>query len=228
MSNPVKKPHAQKKHPKPATVRAKVKVGSASLPKKLDISNGYLLAQAGNDPQNKLGTEATALIEARAALMLVLKKEGEIKVEKDANEAAYVIAVANHDAATMDYATAAAKLSAGDKSMLTTLGVTAAAPPTKATNAAAGGTTLTVSRGPNAGDVVFKCRKVAGAGAYIVEYKLEPSLPTDAWLPPGGIITKYVSATVSGLAPEQQVRGRIRGVGGTLGPWSTEVVARAR
>jgi hypothetical protein len=66
---------------------------------------------------------------------------------------------------------------------------------------------------------------VPRAGAYVFEYKLEPSQPADPWL--NAATTTQASAMVHGLAPEQQIRGRVRAIGVTAGPWSAEVVGRA-
>jgi hypothetical protein len=62
--------------------------------------------------------------------------------------------------------------------------------------------------------------------------------PRPAQRPPGTIagrprtaldrLTKHVTTTVSGLAPEQLVRGRVRAIGGVAGAWSAEVVGRAQ
>jgi hypothetical protein len=67
---------------------------------------------------------------------------------------------------------------------------------------------------------------VTNAGSYVFQYKLEPSLPTDPWL--GTVPTKLASTIISGLAPEQLIRARAQAVGVAVGPWSVEVVGRAR
>lgn len=224
------KPHVHKppKHPKPPRVRAKVGLAKAKAATKLDISSGYVIAQANNDPQGKLAPEATTLSTRRASLLGLLGTQATLKVQKDANDAAVVVAFAAHDQATMDYAHAAAEIAAGDASLLSTLGVAAATSGVKGAKDAVGMPVLVLGPGTNDGELLFKCKAIAHAGAYMFEYKLEPSLPTDPWLPQGGIITKHARTTVTGLAPEQAVRGRARAVGGAPGPWSAEVVGKAK
>jgi hypothetical protein len=140
-----------------------------------------------------------------------------------------VVGFAAHDQATMDYANAAAEVAGGDPSVLATLGVTVAAKGVKGAHDNVGAPALSVGVGVNDGDALFKCKAEPYAGAYVFQYKLEPSQITDPWLPAAGpIMTKYPHTTVSGLAPEQAVRGRVRAVGGLPGPWSAEVVGRAR
>lgn len=218
-----------KKHPKPARVRPKVGIGKAKIDAKLTISGGYVAAQTANDPTKQLATEAATLSTTRTALSGALASRVSILAAKSANEATIVVAVANHDEAANAYAQAAAKVSNGDASVLATLGVAAAATGVKgAHDNVDAPTKLTVGAGVNAGDVDLKCKRVAYAGAYLFEYKLEPSLPTDPWLPQGGIMTTHVETTVSGLAEGQLVRGRVKAVGGLPGPWSAEVVGRAK
>jgi hypothetical protein len=84
----------------------------------------------------------------------------------------------------------------------------------------------TIVAGKNDGEATIKCHRVPSAGSYLFEYKLEPSQPTDPWL--GNINTKLVSTTVSGLAPAQLLRARVRAIGAAPGPWSVEVVGRAK
>jgi hypothetical protein len=85
---------------------------------------------------------------------------------------------------------------------------------------------LSIVKGPNEGDAKLKCGRVPYAGSYVFEYKLEPSLPTDPWL--GTITTKLSSAPLTGLPAAQLIRARARAIGVTAGPWSVEVVGRAR
>ncbi len=188
------------KHPKPARVRPKVGLSKANTAAKLDISEGYVTAQATNDPTGKLATQATALKTARTNLVGLLGTQGQIAAQKDANDAAVVVAFAAHDQATMDYATAAADVAAGDASLLTTLGVAAAAKGVRGAHDSVGSPTLAVTAGVNDGEALLKCKAEPYAAAYVFQYKLEPSQPTDPWLPQAGpIMTKYPHTTVSGL-----------------------------
>jgi hypothetical protein len=218
-----------KKHPKPARVRPKTGVGKAKYNKKLDISAGYVAAQAQNDTANKLQPQAQRLVSVRTNLTALLGKRVQLQQEKNANDAAVVVAVVEHDQATNDYAQEAAIVAAGDRSVLATYGVAAAADGVRGANDQVGVTSkLTVLPGAVSGEARLRCKKVPHAGAYLFEYKLEPSQPTDPWLPQGGILTTHVETTVGGLAPEQLLRGRVRAIGGVVGGWSEEVVGRAK
>ena len=225
---PLKKAHKPPKHPKPARVRPNVGLTRAKAAKKLDTSSGYLTAQANNDPQNKLATQAATLKTARTNLVALLGTQGQLKAQKDANDAAIVVGFAVHDQATRDYAIAAAGVAGGDASLLATLGVTAATTGVRGAHDDVGTPVLVIAAGANDGDALFKCKVVPYAGAYVFEYRLEPSQPTDPWLPQGGIMTKHAHATVSGLAKGQAIRGRARAIGGTPSAWSTEEVGRAQ
>jgi hypothetical protein len=219
----------KKKHPKPARVRPRTGVGKAKLNKKLDISGGYIAAQAQNDTANKLQPQAQRLVGARTNLTALLGKRVQIQQEKNANDAAIVLAVVEHDTATTDYAQEAAVIAAGDRSVLATYGVAAAADGVRGANDQVGVTSkLAVVAGAVSGEAVLRCKKVPHAGAYLFEYKLEPSQPSDPWLPQGGILTTHVETTVGGLAPEQLLRGRVRAIGGVVGGWSEEVTGRAK
>ncbi len=85
---------------------------------------------------------------------------------------------------------------------------------------------LKVLAGAILGEAKLKCGAVPHAGSYVFQYKLEPSQPTNPWL--GNISTKLVWTNVAGLAPEQLIRARVQAVGVTAGPWSTEMVGRAK
>jgi hypothetical protein len=214
------------KHPKPARVRPKVGLSRAKEATKLEISAGYLASQASNDPTNKLGPQAGTLKSTRANLVALLGTQDTIKAQTEANDAAIVVAFAAHDQATMEYANAAATIAAGDASLLATLGVAAAMSGTKGSHDEVGTPALTIAAGTNDGDVLFKCKAVPHAAAYMFEYKLEPSQPTDPWL--GALVTKHAQTTVHGLPKEQAIRGRARAIGGAPGPWSAEVIGKAQ
>jgi hypothetical protein len=221
----IKKPP---KHPKPPRVRPKVGLAQAKEDKKLEISAGYLASQASNDPTNALAPQASALKAQRANLVALLGTHDTLMAQKDANDAAIVVAFAGHDQAIMSYANAAATFAAGDASVLSTLGVTAASSTKSPAKDDVGAPTLVIVAGLVDGDAVLKCKAVAHAGAYMFEYKLEPSLPTDPWLPSGALVTKHAQATVGGLPKGQAIRGRARAVGAAPGPWSDEVVGKAQ
>ncbi len=215
---------ANVKHPPPARVRPKVgsKRNRNAL---LALGQKYISGQSAADPQGKLATQATAVGTTRTALVALLTKKADLTAQLDANQGAIVIADAQYGEAIAGYASAAAAYVNGDASLLANLGVDAASNPTKP-GEPVGTAVLTIKPGAQDGDAVLKCRRVPKASAYLFEYKLEPSQPTDPWL--GNFTTKLASVTVPGLAPAQAIRGRVRAIGVTPGPWSVEVVGRAK
>jgi hypothetical protein len=216
-------------HPAPAQVRPKVGPRK-TVDKKLERSASYLAAQAEGDPANKLGPIAAALSAAHQDLTAKLGLKVTLQAQVDMNNAAIVSATRRLDVATVDYARGAARLADTDAVVLGALGVAAAkkSGPKGARKVPEAPALLVISTGASPGEALLKCRKVAYAGSYVFEYKLEPSQPADPWLPGGGIQTMLVSATVSGLAPSQQIRARVRAVGAMSSAWSEEVVGRAR
>ena len=216
------------KVPKP--VKGKVSTEkSKQTAKRLEISQGYLAAQQANDPTNQLAPQVAALVAARTTLTGGLAKKPLIAAEATANEAVILTGGIAHEEAMVDYVRAASKMAGSNPATLLALGVPVAAKGVKGANNVVGAVEgLTVGAGKIAGEATLKAKGVAHAASYIFQYKLEPSLPTDPWLPPNGIITKHVSATVTGLAPQQLIRARAAAVGGAPGPWSAEVVGRAR
>ena len=213
----------------PAQVQPVVELNT-SLSAKLALGKSYLAAQQQADPQNKLGPQTTALRTSCDSIDTRLELKGELDAKAEANNAEIIRSIGPLNIALVDYGRAAARVAGTDAALLGALGVTAAKKraPKGATPVPRAPTHLVISAGATPGEVVLKCRKVAHAGAYVFEYKLEPSQPTDPWLPNGGIQTMLVSATVSRLAPSQQIRARVRAIGAMVGPWSEEVVGRAR
>jgi hypothetical protein len=221
MSSPVK-------HPPPEQVQAAVDLGRTRA-QRLELTQTYLSSQAQSDPLNQLAPEATKLLGARKTLLATLVTKSDIQAQADKNAADLVLADAAHDQAAREYAFGAAKLAKGDASLLATLGPRAAKKPKKGANKVVGAPTkLVVATGAAEGEAAPKCARVPGAGAYRFEYKLEPSLPADPWLPPGGITTKFARTTIPDLPPNQLIRARVCAIGETAGPWSEEVVGRAR
>jgi hypothetical protein len=207
------------------------KIGTLkTLNEKLARGAGYLGAQVKGDPTNKLSVQVTALSAAHQEVTAKLVTKNKLQLDVNANNLDILTAVRHLDNATIDYARAAARFADTDTVLLAALGVEAAK---KGGNKA--GTKvpeapvlLAIAAGANPGEALLRCRKVARAGSYVFEYKAEQALPTDPWLPGGGIQTTFVSAMVSGLAPSQHIRARVRAIGATSGPWSEEVVGRAR
>jgi hypothetical protein len=216
----------QPKHPKPVHVRAKVDL-SKPVAKKLAESQDYLSAQANADTQNVLASQAQRLLKARTALVDIIKKRSDLKAALDVNQSEVVLAADEHDEAMRDYADSAADVAGPDLSVLAKLGVTAAATGGTPQNVPVGiPATVAILPGANLGDALVKCSRVPGAGAYVFEYQLESALPSDPWIQ--AALTKHASAVVTGLQPGQKIRGRVRAVGATAGPWTVPVTGFAR
>jgi hypothetical protein len=213
------------KHPQPPRVRAKV--GSKrSRTKLLALGEKYVSGQAAADPGNKLAAEAKAVAAARTGLLGLVGKRSDLKAQLDTTSGAIVVADVQYADALDTYAAAAAAFSIADASLLAQLGVDKVLAPTKPADEVLGTPVVTIQAGLDAGDVRLRCKRVPHAGAYLFEYKLEPSQASDPWL--GNITTKLASTTVTGLAGAQLVRARVRAIGVTPGPWSAEMVGRAK
>ena len=218
MSNP-------KKHPNPPRVRPRIG-STSSRPRLLDVGQKYVSGQASGDPQNKLQPQAQAVANTRTALVALLGRKSDLQGQLSSAQGAIIVARAGYLGALAAYANAAAQAANGDASVLTSLGVDTAANPSKPETEVITAPVVTVVPGANPGDVKLRCGRVPRAGAYVFEYKLEPSQPADPWL--GNTSTKLVSTLVSGLAPAQLIRARARAIGVTASPWSVEVVGRAK
>jgi hypothetical protein len=197
--------------------------------KKLAIGAKFLAGQGLADPQNQLGPQAAAVASTRTNLIALLGQKVVIKAQADQNQVQINVAVQKHDAALTDYARAAAAFAGSNAALLGQLGVDDVVKAPAGANDVVGATAkLTVGAGESFGDALLKCRRVAYATAYVFQYKLEPSKPEDPWLPPEGIQTKHAKVIIPALPPAQLVRGRVRAIGGKLGPWSEEVVGRTK
>jgi hypothetical protein len=197
-----------------------------SRAKLLDLGQKYVSSQATGDPQNKLQAQAQDVGAKRAAVVKLLGDKSALQAQLGKNAADLVVADVEYVGSLVAYANAASTFANGDASVLATVGVDEAAKPTKPADEVIVAPVLKVVAGAVEGTVELKCDRVPHAGAFVFEYKLEPSQPTDPWL--GNITTKLAKTTVTGLAPAQLVRGRVRAVGVVPGPWSVEVVGRAK
>jgi hypothetical protein len=216
---------AKVKHPAPARVRPKVGNRRARN-KLLATGQAYISGQAAADSGGKLATQAQLVGTTRATLVTTLGKRTDLLAQLATNQSAIVTADYNYGTACTGYAGAAAALAAGNPSLLADLGVAVAQAATKLADEVIVAPVAKIVAGKNDGDATIKCHRVPGAGSYLFEYKLEPSQPTDPWL--GNVSTKLVSTTVSGLAAAQLIRARVRAIGVAPGPWSVEVVGRAK
>jgi hypothetical protein len=206
-------------------VRGKVNVRQ-SRAKLLDLGQKYVSGQASGDPQNTLKPQAQAVATTRSSLMALLDKRVDLNASLATNSKDIEASRVQYNGALFGYAGAAATFAGGDASVLASVGVDAAATPTKPEQETVGTPVLTISKGEHDGDALLRCKRVPYAGSYVFQYKLEPSLPTDPWL--GDISTKLASTPLSGLAPAQLLRARARAIGVVAGPWSAEVVGRAK
>ena len=216
------------KHPKPPRLRPKLGLG-VPFAKKDAAAQKYVAGQAKADPQNKLLALATDVANARVSVLARLKSKADIKAAADDNQAHLVIELVQLDDSMVAYAEGAASFAGADPSVLASLGVDMAAKPVRGAHDLVATTSLfTVGPGAVLGEALLKCRAVPYAGAYQFEWKLEPSQPGDPYPAQNLITTKYASARVAGLPAEQLIRGRVRAVGGSPGPWSDEVLGRAK
>ncbi len=212
---------------RPAPARVRPKVGSKKARTKLlATGQAYISGQAAADPGGKLAPQAQLVSTTRTAVVTAVTKRADLLAQLATNQGTIVQADFAYGNALTGYAGAAATFAAGDPTLLASLGVAMVQSPTKPENEVIVAPVASVVAGKADGEAIIKCHRVPSAGSYLFEYKLEPSQPTDPWL--GNVVTKLVSTTVSGLAPAQLIRARVRAIGVAPGPWSVEVVGRAK
>jgi hypothetical protein len=239
----MKKPKAPKP-PKPAKPKAmpklKAKTGTVAMKEvdKLDLGQKYIAAQAASPAGAQIVPEVTALKAARQTVLTKDQEYADIKAMLDEKFIERTAAALVHNGAIDDYAYKAAKVANGDIAVLTSLGVDGAA--TKRVRRVAGPadivTDLRLDEGLTTGTSMMKWTRPVGAAAFIAQYKLElpppapgaPPVPPAEWLPAEGFATKSVEWTIDGLPPAAQIRARIRAIGAQIGPWSDEVLGKAR
>ena len=213
-----------------ATLRPKLEL-SVSLQGKLKLCASFIAAQTQADKENKLGPQVTALSAANDSILTQLEERGDLVAKLKDLDGKIARNVRQLETALEDYSRGAVKLAGNDAVLLGALGVesTKKRAPNGAHPTPDAPTGLVIQLGARPGEVLFKCHRSRYAGAYVFQYKLEPSLPTDPWLPDGeGLLTRRVSATVSGLAPSQMLRARVRAIGDQSSVWSEEVLGQAR
>ncbi len=228
------KPPKQKKKP-PQNVRPKKGTSGMNRNARVALANQYVAAQAtsaeGAQLANEAGSLKTAitsiqgLVGARPALLAALLK----------NEDDTFVADGVLDTAIGDYATKAAKVAGNDPSVLSSLGVQQAAPRAPRNDGPADIVTdVETGEGAVSGSLDVVWTRPHGAGAFLVQYKVEPATPlapgatAPDWGPGDGIPTKNVTITITGLPPGASVRVRVRAIGAEVGQWSAEVLGKAR
>jgi hypothetical protein len=220
----------QPKAPKrTAVVRGKVGLRSSAIQKKLDKGTKFLNASKESTLATQLKPTADALQTAQNDLTTkyaAWKAAHDLAVSLAPTVAASSLA---HTAALKGYVTVAQSAANGDPGVLTGAGVEQTAVRTLKPAQPAKMTHVSILPGTEPGDAKVKYTRPLGAASFEIQYKKDPALATDPWLPGDrGFITSALDYTITGLAPSGGVRLRIRPLGVVDGPWSDEVIGTAR
>jgi hypothetical protein len=216
----------------PPKVKPKTGTGAKTQAETLEMSQLYLAAHAQSPVGAQIEEEAAALKAARGALILRDQELTDLRAELDKKELELLTAEEEHDTAIEDYAHRAGNIAKDDATVLQGLGVEAAAP----RGPRADGPTdipgnLRVLPGPASGSSIVKWTRPVGAGAFLAQYRLESEAggasPSE-WVPVDGFATKKVKWPIENLPPAAHLRVRVRAIGAEAGPWSEEVLGRAR
>jgi hypothetical protein len=221
------------KNPPPPKVKPKTGTGGKTQTQTLGMSQGYLAAQAQSPVGAQIAEEAAALKAAREAVILRDEELANLQAELDKKKLELLTAGKEHDTAIENYAHRAGNIAKDDPTVLQGLGVEAAATQRAphAEGPADSPDNLRVLPGPASGSSIVKWTRPAGAGAFLAQYRLESEAggaPAADWVPADGFATKKVEWPIENLPPAAHLRVRVRAIGAEVGPWSEEVLGRAR
>lgn len=221
------------KNQPPPKVRPKAGTSGKTGTQKLDLGKECLAAQAQSPVGSQIATEAAALKAARDAVIARGEELTNLRAELDKKQLELRTAESDLDTAIENYAHEAANIAKDDPSVLLGLGVEAAATQRapRAEGPAEMPSNVRVLLGEDSGTVIVKWTRPIGAGAFLAQYKLEPQAagaPPSDWSPAEGFATKKVEWAIDNLPPAAHVRVRVRSIGAEVGPWSEEVLGRAR
>ncbi len=227
---------ATKKSGSPPKARGK-KGNLKKLTTKLNKVAAYLAAQGTSAVGAQVATQAAALKTARDGYVALAATHVTAAAAATKAESDTVAADAALDQAINNYVAAGNEVAAGEATVLASLAIDAAAlRKAQATGPAPAPTTLSIVEGSVSGESKFRWGpRPAGAAAFVAQYKLEAlppgspaGTPPPDWTPVGGYHTKNVEWTIDGLPPAACIRGRVQAIGAQLGPWSDEVLGKAR
>ena len=223
-----KKPKAKK----PPKLKPKTGVTTMTRVEKLDLSAGYLSAQKTSPVGTQIATETTDLQTKRDTLVTKEKEYSDLHASLLAKGQEVTGADTAHDGAIEAYAFRAGKIADGNADVLKSLGVTAAATTrTVHTGPADVVTDIFILDGPQPGSAYIRWTRPPGAAAFLVRVRLEtaPGAAPAPWIPhENGYPTKNVEWLIDGLPPAAAFRVQICAIGAEVGPWSAEVLGKAR
>jgi hypothetical protein len=216
----------------PTKVKAKAGTAGKTQAQKLKVSQTYLAAQAQSPVGTQIAQETAALKASRDTLLSRIQERANLRAQLDEKEIEVLTAEADHDTAIQDYAHEAANIAKDDPTVLQGLGVERALThrgPRAARPADVPGK-VRLMPGVDFGSARMKWTRPEGAGAFVAQYRIEepPGVATTEWTPAEGFATSGVSWEIDGLPPAAHLRGRVRAIGAERGPWSEEVLGRAR
>jgi hypothetical protein len=226
-----KKPKTPKPK-RPAKVKAKTGMTHLRRPERLDLSAKYLSNQKTSPQGPQVAAEATDLQTKRDALVAREKEYSDIHAELLAKGQDVTAADDDHDASIAAYATKAAIVAKNDPEVLKSLGVDAAATTRTAHEGPAAVVTgIFTLEGPTSGSSYARWARPPGAAAFLVRYRLEPApgAPPAPYQPSeNGYATKGVEWLIEGLPPAAAFRIQVCAIAAQVGPWSDEVLGKAR
>jgi hypothetical protein len=216
----------------PPKVRAKTGTAGKTQAEKLETSSTCLAAQAQSPVGAQVAAEAAALKAARADLVTKNQERTDILAALEKKDIEILNAEAVHDTAIQDYTHRAAIVAKDDATVLKGLGaepVTAQRSP-RATGPADVPGNVRLGPGADTGSALTRWSRPDGAGAFVAQYRLEPAAgaPATDWTPAEGFATNKLSWQIDGLPPAAHLRVRVKAIGAEVGPWSDEVLGRAR
>jgi hypothetical protein len=225
-----------KKPKKPSTLRAKAIPADDPQADLLTRAQDMVSAQGTSSVGASLAPEAAAVKAAIATVQAKTLAQHNAAAVLATADSDVVDAVTDLVSSMTDFTNKALKVSKNDPKLLASLAVpslpTVRGP--KDTGPAAAVTGINLAEGTLSGDLDCKWARPKGAAAFVLQYKVEPAGPpqpgTQApdWLPGEGYFTKNIDWTITGLPPAASVRVRIRAIGAQVGPWSDEVLGKAR
>ena len=226
----------KKKTKQPARLRARQVNARTPQATLMEQANEMVAAQA----QSPVGSQLTnEIADVKAAITAV----GTANTAHDT--AAATLATAQTNVITAEdglvdamnaYAQKAVKISKNDPAVVKTTAVQTVSNvrQPKDTGPAAVVTGISAVPWKETGQSKVHWKRPPGAAAFIAQYMLEPTsppapgAPPPQWLPSDGYSTKNVEWIIDGLPPAANLRVRIRAIGAELGPWSDEVLGKAR
>jgi hypothetical protein len=199
--------------------------------KKLNKASEYLAKQTASPNAALVAAEASDLTLKRDGYVKAAQKHVDARALAELAGEAELTAEKALDASMSSYVRKGTEGADGNAGILTSLGIDLASAPTIVTGPAPAPTNVQLKEGAVSGQCKSAWSRPQGAGAFIAQYRLEPTAGNPApadWLPAEGHHTSKVEWVIDGLPPAASLRVRVRAIGDEMGDWSDEVLGKAR